>query len=278
MMPTPCARQAALTFDWSRKGCISIWLQTSGSGASRTASSMSATVKLETPMCRASPICLTLHRAPSVSASGTCGFGQCKSNRSTSESRSRARLALAARSSACGAKCDGQTLVVMKMSLRATPEARTASPTSRSLSYISAVSTCRYPSRNARSTTRAQTRPRRSQVPSPTNGMRAPFTLITCMIVPAGGLWSPDLLRELGRGQHREGQIRRPVEHFEQRARGPARRALALLPIAHRLDRHPDPGGEFRLGQFGAGADPLGIGGIQPLIERRHLFGGGGPA
>ena len=120
----PCARQAAVTFDWSRNGCISIWLQTSGSLASRTASSISGTVKLDTPMWRARPLCLTLHKAPSVSDSGICGFGQCRSRRSTSDSRSRARLPLAARSSSSGAKCAGHTLVVMKTSSRRTPEAR----------------------------------------------------------------------------------------------------------------------------------------------------------
>ena len=68
----PCARQAATTFDWSRKGCISIWLQTSGSLASRTASSISATVKFDTPMWRASPACLTLHRARRASRRAEC--------------------------------------------------------------------------------------------------------------------------------------------------------------------------------------------------------------
>jgi hypothetical protein len=50
---------------------------------------------------------------------------------------------LAARSSSRGAKCDGHTFVVMNTWLRAMPDARTPSPTSRSLSYISAVSTWR---------------------------------------------------------------------------------------------------------------------------------------
>jgi hypothetical protein len=37
-------------------------------------------------------------------------------------------------------KCDGQIFVVTNTSARLTPEARNPSPTSRSLSYISAVS------------------------------------------------------------------------------------------------------------------------------------------
>src|SRR5262249_39437370 len=63
--------------DWSRKGCISIWSQTSGSSESFTASSINPTVKFDTPIWRASPMRLTLQSAPSVSDRGICGFGQC---------------------------------------------------------------------------------------------------------------------------------------------------------------------------------------------------------
>jgi len=59
------------------------------------------------------------------------------SKRSTSLSRSRVRQSRAARSSSRGAKCDGQILVVTNTSARLTPEARSPSPTSRSLSYVS---------------------------------------------------------------------------------------------------------------------------------------------
>ena len=52
---------------------------------------------------------------------------------STSDSRSLDRLSLVARSSSRGAKCDGQTLVTTKTSSRLTPDARSPSPTSRSL-------------------------------------------------------------------------------------------------------------------------------------------------
>ena len=95
---------------------------------------MSATVKFETPMWRASPSRLTLHSAPMVSGNGICGFGQCSSSRSTSLSRSRTRQSRAARSRSRGAKWFGQIFVVTKTSLRLTPEARKPSPTSRSFS------------------------------------------------------------------------------------------------------------------------------------------------
>jgi hypothetical protein len=68
-----------------------------------------------------------------VSASGICGFGQWISSRSTSETRRLARLCFTARSSAGGASSVCGTFVVMKMSLRLTPEACSPSPTSRSL-------------------------------------------------------------------------------------------------------------------------------------------------
>ena len=58
------SRQALSTFDWSRKGWHSIWSHTRGSLAAANASSMSATVKLDTPIWRASPSRLTLHSAP----------------------------------------------------------------------------------------------------------------------------------------------------------------------------------------------------------------------
>ena len=80
--------------DASRSGC-----RPAARSRARTASSISGTVKFDTPMWRASPSLFILHSAPIVSASGTCGFGQWISSRSTSDSRSRARLSLAARSS-----------------------------------------------------------------------------------------------------------------------------------------------------------------------------------
>src|SRR5205814_6624167 len=55
-------------------------------------------------------------------------------------------------------------------------------------------------------------------------------------------------------GEHREGGVRRLFDHLKERAGGTAWRALALLPIAHRLDRHADPGGESGLGEPGASA------------------------
>ena len=57
--------------------------------------------------------------------------------------RNRARHSRVARSNSRGAKWVGQIFVVTKTSSRLTPELRKPSPTSRSLSYISAVSTWR---------------------------------------------------------------------------------------------------------------------------------------
>ena len=83
---------------------------------------------------RARPSRLARASAPSVSESGTCGLGQCRSNRSTSGKRRRTRLSLVDRSRSFGAKCVVQTLVVTNTSSRLMPEARTPSPTSRSFS------------------------------------------------------------------------------------------------------------------------------------------------
>src|ERR1700732_3967731 len=44
--------------------------------------------------------------------------------------------------------------------------------------------------------------------------------------------------------EHGKGGIRRFFEHFEERAGGTARRALALLPIAHGLNRYADTRGK----------------------------------
>ena len=86
-----------------------------------TACSISATVKLEIPMLRASPVRLTSHNAAIVSLSETCGFGQCSKSRSTSERRSRVTLSLAERSRSRALKWEGHTLVVMKISSRPSP-------------------------------------------------------------------------------------------------------------------------------------------------------------
>src|SRR6478672_10502325 len=67
-----------------------------------TVALIKATVKFETPMCLHIPSFLTRASAPNVSCNGTCGFGQCSSNRSTSERRSFVRLSLADRSRSFG--------------------------------------------------------------------------------------------------------------------------------------------------------------------------------
>src|SRR5258707_6478858 len=58
--------------------------------------------------------------------------------------------------------------------------------------------------------------------------------------------------------QHRERDIRRLVEQFEQCPRRTARMALALLPVPHRLDRHADARGEFGLSHAGLRAHTAG--------------------
>src|SRR5580704_15541272 len=101
---------------------------------------------------------------------------------------------------------------------------------------------------------RAHVRPRISQVPRPTSGMRAPRASTTCIVAPAtigetlhyieqfsGGEQPASLSRLFGGVENRESHLRGLVDHLEKRAGGSARRALALLPIADRLDRYPDP-------------------------------------
>ena len=56
--------------------------------------------------------------------------------------------------------------------------------------------------------------------------------------------------------QRGEGDVRRLVDQLEQRARRAPRRALALLPVAHGLDRH---------------LDALGEGGLRQPAARPHL-------
>ncbi len=74
-----------------------------------TASSISATVKFETPMCRVRPSRFILHSAPIVSASGMRGLGQWISSRSMLRSRSCARLSCVERSRSGGARLRRRT-------------------------------------------------------------------------------------------------------------------------------------------------------------------------
>ena len=60
----------------------------------------------------------------------------------------------------------------------------------------------------------------------------------------------PALRSRPWRCQHREGYIGCALNHLEQRARGAARATLALLPVAHGLDRDADAGGKLRLGEL----------------------------
>src|SRR3954447_26586022 len=99
-------------------------------------------------------------------------------------------------------------------------------------------------------------------------GMRAPLVSIACTIAtmpddadaanwPAGTQMSDWLAP-----QHREGHGRRVIQQLEQCLRRTAWSALALLPIAHRLDWHPNTGGELGLRQPCLRADAAGISGI----------------
>jgi len=56
-----------------------------------------------------------------------------------------------------------------------------------------------------------------------------------------------------------EGCLRRTVKHFEQCFGGSRRKSLALLPVAHRVDRHTNAGREHHLGHAGALAYTPGI-------------------
>src|SRR5262245_5116219 len=119
-----------------------------------------------------------------------------------------------------------------------------------------------------------QTSPLRVMVPRPMAGILAPLastTFIAGLLEPDGGCQraggSPYTRRSVVRprpyvvlwirfrgAQYGEGNVGRLVDDLEQSARGPARRALALLPVAHGLDRHADARGEFGLRELGARA------------------------
>src|SRR5262249_40694137 len=61
------------------------------------------------------------------------------------------------------------------------------------------------------------------------------------------------------------------------RTRWSARRAFALLPIAHGLDGNADAGGKLCLCELGAGAHAAGIDGSEapPVCSRRRVSGEG---
>src|ERR1043165_504304 len=73
--------------------------------------------------------------------------------------------------------------------------------------------------------------------------------------------------------EHLERPVRRLIEQLEQRPRRTAWLALALLPVAHRLDRHADAGGELGLREPGLRADAARIAGVdrrRPLRRNRR--------
>src|SRR5205823_7930900 len=73
--------------------------------------------------------------------------------------------------------------------------------------------------------------------------------------------------------EHGKGSIRRFFEHFEERAGRTARRALALLPIAHGLDRYADTRGKGSLREPGASPH---VTGIARLLGARRIVRGRG--
>src|SRR6478735_10769725 len=80
--------------------------------------------------------------------------------------------------------------------------------------------------------------------------------------------------------KHREGGLGRPIDDFEKGAGRAARRAFALLPVAHRLDRNADLRSESGLRQS---SSPAHIARVHRILEalgivaagRRRLFGKG---
>jgi hypothetical protein len=66
--------------------------------------------------------------------------------------------------------------------------------------------------------------------------------------------------------KHGKSCLGRPFDDPKERACRTARRALALLPVAHRFNRHADLGGERYLRQPGSSTDVAGISGINETI------------
>src|SRR4051812_30848531 len=62
--------------------------------------------------------------------------------------------------------------------------------------------------------------------------------------------------------QNLERHVWRLVQQPEQGPRRAARVALALLPVAHRLNRHANAGGELGLGEARLRADAAGVAGV----------------
>src|SRR5436853_2925291 len=59
--------------------------------------------------------------------------------------------------------------------------------------------------------------------------------------------------------EYGEGGLGSFFDDFKERATRATRRALALLPIAHGLDRHANTGGEGSLGQTGSSPHIAGV-------------------
>src|SRR5262245_10179370 len=117
----PCCLQAASTLLWSRNGCTSIWLVTSGSVASFTASSSIEVVKLATPTCLAWPFFLALQSDLMLSESGTFGLFQWINRRSTQGSLSFLSDSSTDFSKSPGASLSQYTFVVTNTSSRLRP-------------------------------------------------------------------------------------------------------------------------------------------------------------
>ena len=137
----------------------------------------------------------------------------------------------AARPRASRASCparSGGSLVVTKSSSRSTPESARARPTSRSLAYIVAVSTCRKPTSSAARTASYASAPRACQVPKPSRGISTSPVGAVRGTVGAGAATSPSCRTRADPARGRCARSR-PLRVREVEPAGAERRAAAAL-------------------------------------------------
>ena len=142
----PCDSPYVRTSVFWKAGCSSIWFTagtTSLVAASRSRWSIS---KFETPIERIRPSrwnSTSTCQVSSYGAPSSLGIGQWIRNRSTYSNPSSESVVSNALRASSGRWAALLSLLVTYTSARSRPAARTASPTPRSLRYISAVSMCR---------------------------------------------------------------------------------------------------------------------------------------
>ena len=117
-------------------------------------------------MLRVRPSSRTRLSAFSVSSSGTSGFGQCRSSRSSWSTPSRSSDCSASRSTSSAVASSCGTFVVRKISFRGTPLSAIPRPTSRSFSYARACRSAgsRAPARPGRRRSRPARSPARCRI------------------------------------------------------------------------------------------------------------------